>query len=294
MASGVRLSNEQVVQMMRLARSRPDVAWTQDADFAQVRNAHLTNTSKQMQVALSKGYNMMEGDVRLDSRGYPVMAHSRRDDGLFLDQWLDLVGMSGRLIKLDLKDSDAALAAVELISRKGIDPSRIVLNVNSVNWPGMDRMQADQIQWMHEQLPQARIALAIGRVPYTRGVLDQAIEAAQSVDDPAQVTFPLQAQHINPEVVRLLSPYGSISAWNAPDFYDPPSIEAEEKRLRAMGVDGMIDIRHNGDENGHELAAPGPTQVPEPAPSISHVDAPQARPIDWVIGDVVADDIELS
>lgn len=287
MASAVRLSDERMRQLLQLAQTRPDAAFELGDDFSQVRNAHLTNTLEQLQHALAQGYNMMEGDVRLDDHGRPVMAHSRRHQGLLLEQWLQLTSATGRLMKLDFKDSDAAKPAVDLIRQQGIDPSRLVLNVTCVNWFGMDKMHPEQVRWLHEQLPEARIALAIGKIPYSEATMEKAIEAAQAVADPGKITFPLQAQHITPEVVRVLSEYGSISAWNAPDFYDPPSIEAEQRRLRSLGVTGMIDIRHNGEDNGPELS---PARHPEAAstqPVLS--DLAQAE-TDWVIGDAVAHD----
>lgn len=253
MAKAVPLSEKYMREMLALASGWPDTAFDAGTDFEELRNAHLTNTPTQMRQALAGRYNMMEGDVRLDHDRHVVLAHGWHDEGLPLQQWLEIGAASGRLLKLDFKDSEAASIAAAMIRQQGVDPSKIMLNVTCVNWFGLDRMHPQQVGQLHQQLPEARIALTIAKIPYTNSVLQEAVRAAQQAGDPERVTFALQAQHINPHVVQMLAPYGSISAWNTPEFYDPPDIDEERQRLRAMGVDGMIDIRHEGDDNGPEM-----------------------------------------
>jgi hypothetical protein len=52
---------------------------------------------------------------------------------------------------------------------------------------------------------------------------------------------PLRHALVPPGVVNALKPYGRIAVWNVPGITNPgPNDEA---KLRAIGVDGMVDLR---------------------------------------------------
>jgi hypothetical protein len=257
MAQSRRIDEAQMQELLRLARLHPE-ARGHSVELSQIRNAHLTNTYDQLAQALGRRLNMLEGDVRLDHARRPVMAHGRGDTGLPLDQWLTAARESGRQIKLEFKDSDAAWQTVALVRQMDIDPDLVTLNVMCVNWPGLDRMSVQDIGRLREQMPQSRIALSIGRVPYTDHSIEQARHAALAAGPVELVTFTLQADYITRDTIRKLAPYGSISAWNYPAFFDPADIEAERIRLREMGVNGMIDLRHEGSDYGPELGTARP------------------------------------
>jgi hypothetical protein len=249
---------QQLMQLAhRQASAQPDLAMP--VDLSQVRNAHRTNTPDEMREALAGRYNMFEGDVRLDRHGQPVLAHGRTDErGLPLDQWLELARESGRSVKLEFKETRAIGPAMLALHASGVDADKVMLNVTCVTWPGLDKLDPDEIAELAQQNPQMRIALSIGRVPYTDRTLHKAAQAARAVGDPNRVTFPLQSDHIDEHVIAQLAPYGSISAWNHPAFFDPDDLEAERSRLQDLGVNGMIDLRHDGQGLGPEMPSPRP------------------------------------
>jgi hypothetical protein len=53
--------------------------------------------------------------------------------------------------------------------------------------------------------------------------------------------FPIRQELVTEGVVRALRPYGRVAVWNVPGITNPS--DRDEARLRAMGVDGMIDLR---------------------------------------------------
>jgi len=58
------------------------------------------------------------------------------------------------------------------------------------------------------------------------------------------VMFPLRWDLVGPNVIAALRPFGKIAIWNDPRIA-PGNIVEETRRLRSIGVDGMIDLRKN-------------------------------------------------
>jgi hypothetical protein len=220
--------------------------------------------------ALKSRLNMLEGDVRLDRQGLAVMAHGfRQDDGMALDAWLEVADRSGRAIKLDFKDHHAVGQALDALECLGVADERVMLDVTCVNWQLLDQAPAQQVLAMHRRMPEALIALSCGRIPYSDASLARLRSVASVVGDHKLVTFPLESRLIDERVVSYLHEAGTISAWNEPLLDDPRDLDAERTRLRKVGVDGMIDLRHEGQEHGQELAPQLTPLRDDPAPVIA-------------------------
>lgn len=220
-------------QLRALATARPDLAWPVGADIARARNAHVTNTRHELGDALAHDFDWLEADVRVGANGQPVMQHDLEDPpGLELTRWLEFVAPSGRGIKLDVKERAAMPATLAAVRRAGISEHRLIMNVGG--WP------APELLKIRTAFPQAIINLS----PVSDGDLSsrdlvRLQVAARLVGGP--VMFPLRHDLVTPPVVSELRPFGRVAVWNSPSLTNPgPESEPE---LRAMGVDGMVDLR---------------------------------------------------
>lgn len=251
--------------------TRSHLRWRSGAPLSEARNAHNTNTPEEMLEALQGDYNFFEGDVHLEAamRGLPlvdrwrepIMAHDPNDvHGLTFREWLDLAETCGRGIKIDIKQAAAIPKIVEEVKRRNLPEERLIFNADVIRGPGararwklflgrlvMDKTaEKEDLRFLRREFPRATIAVGAytGGQPagtsYTAKQLDQLAEWADELGGP--ITFPLRAEFITPEVVARLKPHGTVSAWNDPSTYRPDPVQ-ETARLRALGVDGMIDLR---------------------------------------------------
>lgn len=265
------LSRGKMNELFALADARPDLAWKGDKPLAAARNAHSTNTPEQMAKALRENYDWLEGDVRLEGglRALPaighreaIMAHAPQDiDGMTLDEWVQVGMRSGRGMKIDLKQATALEETLEILKKHQVPDERVILNVG-IGWgPGGLGGLPDELfnsaldPWVTEgdlkkiraAYPHAVINLSSLTRPQPEGTvysdshLEKMIKMAKVAGEP--VMFPLRAEFVTPEVVEKLKPYGKIAIWNDPASYKPRDIEADIRRFRAMGVDGVIDLR---------------------------------------------------
>lgn len=219
----------------RAASANDAARWSATRDIADARNAHRTNTARELLAALEGPFDALEGDVRTRDGGRIVMAHGRDDAGLTLDQWLDLGHRSGRALKLDFKDQASIIPAIERAHGRGIRGTHLVINVDAAS------TSAATLARIRELYPTAWVNLS-PRQPYDASVLTKLAAKARRVG--GNVQFPLRWDLVTPEIIRALRSHGRIAIWNDPPR-TPDDLVVERRRLRAMGVDGTIDLRRS-------------------------------------------------
>lgn len=268
------LSQGKMNELLALADARPDLAWTGQKPIGAARNAHYTNTPEEMAQALRGNYDWLEGDIRLEGglRSLPgigdrkaIMAHDPQDiGGLTLDEWVRLGMRSGRGMKLDIKQATAVEEVLGVLAKHKVPDERLILNVG-VGWgPGGLGGVANELfnsaldPWVSESdlkkiraaHPDAIVNLSLSTRPQPEGTaysdsqIEKMIKMAKVVGEP--VMFPLRAEFVTPEVVEKLKPYGKIAIWNDTASFNPRDVEAEIRRFRGMGVDGVIDLMQKG------------------------------------------------
>jgi len=234
MGAPQRLSGPGMIgSLIDVARANPGGRWQAGTDIARARNAHVTNTAGELRTALSGPFDWLECDVRVRG-GVLVTAHGSHDRrALHLRDWLRIAVASGRGIKLDVKEATALTALLYLVRESGADQASVIVNVPAGNGAAARRIRS--------VLPDCIVNLDPGPAPYTAAALERVAAVARSIG--GQVMVPLDAQHVTPEVVRLARRAGRVAIWNDPRRFDPGPVDAATKRLRAMGVDGMVDLR---------------------------------------------------
>jgi hypothetical protein len=218
--------------LLALARARPDLAWPDGRDIAVARNAHATNTRAQLASALLGEFDWCEGDVAMQD-GRAVMRHVAGDPvDLDLERWVQVVAASGRGAKFDLKDPAALPAVLDLAARSGMSPERLIFNVTG--------LPAERLQDIRRSFPQAIVNLSpVSDADLTVDDLTELQVAARIVG--GRIMFPIRIDLLDESVVRALRPFGKVAIWNQPQLWNPSPRDVG--RLRAMGVDGMVDLR---------------------------------------------------
>jgi hypothetical protein len=213
-------------------------------DLASSRNAHETNSANQLIRALREDKDVLEGDVRLDRENRLVMAHTSFDDGMDFQTWHDYALRSGRGVKIDIK-TDLALPKVLALTDPGAD-NQYIFNI----YP--KEISRSQIEAMIQKHPDAYIALSPGSAGldarYSQREIDILVRAAEIIGNPGRVTFPLENRGIRRDIVAKLKPYGSVSVWNIPALsfgYGRQDMQRERDKLRALGVNGMVDLQYD-------------------------------------------------
>lgn len=246
--------------------------WKPGQPLSQAHNAHYTNTPLELQQALQGEFNFFEGDIRLEGEARqmpfldrvrePLMAHDIGDiDGLSFREWLQVGAASGRGIKLDIKQAAALPKVVEEVKRQQIPEHRLIFNFDAAFGPGVSKnlkvwafnvltdfiVDIQDLRALRREFPDATIALGLftkASAPgtrYTDEQLDRLTELAGQVGGP--ITFPMRAEFLEAAAVRKLKPHGSVSVWNDPSSFRPDDLDQARRHFRAMGVDGMIDLR---------------------------------------------------
>ncbi len=268
--------------------------WNEGDSFAEARNAHYTNTPAELSKALEGDYNFLEGDVwlegiarripGLDRFREPIMAHEPNNvTGLTLKEWLKVGVASGKGLKLDIKQSAALPKVVEAVKDAKVPQERLIINADMEFGPGIPhdlkfrifdkisdfKTEVDEMVEVRKALPKATIAVGLYTGPkpagtvYAPSQIYGAIAIAQQLGGP--ITFPLRADFVTKELVNVLKEHGTVSVWNDPKTYLPDDLDEAERNLRAMGVDGMIDLREmerpqpvarEVDENGWQPPEP--------------------------------------
>lgn len=220
-------------QLRALALARPELAWDPRADISAARNWHASNTREQLAAGLRSESNWLEVDVRVDGSGRAVLQHDADAPiELSVEQFLSIVGPSGRGAKFDVKEREALPLVLDLARRSGIPQQRLLFNVGA--WP------APMLRTIRSDFPDSIVNISpVSDGDLTGSDLAQLQVAARIVG--GQVMFPLRHELVTPGVVNALRPYGRIAVWNVPGITNPGA--RDEAKLRAMGVDGMIDLR---------------------------------------------------
>lgn len=247
-------------------------AWPPGTPLSAARNAHYTNTADEMLQSLLGDYNFLEGDFRLEAglRRLPVLDRWREPiaahdtdhvDGLTLSEWLDLGVASGRGLKIDIKQAAAVPKILAEVKKRNIPEERLIFNADVIRGPGgrsrlvlaFARLTQDltcgldELKEIRRQFPRATIALGAytGKTApgtrYSAKQVERFKEIAREVGGPTM--FVLRAELVDAGVVAKLRPAGRVGIWNDPSTYSPVDVDADAKRFRAMGVDGVIDLR---------------------------------------------------
>jgi hypothetical protein len=228
----------------RAAAADPAFRTTPHAHPSTMRNAHYANTRSQLAFALGGPYDTIEGDLRMRD-GIPVMQHddiSRRD--LTFEQWAILVHRAGRHLRLDFKEAEALPAAEAVLRRLGIPDDVVTFNV-SVGLP-----------WSEGNIPVDDVVALRARNPLSWITINLAIPDGPVYRYAAFVARRLGSERLGTTVLggfvdadqvqRLRSAFEFVNAWNVPSL-KAIDIATESARLRAMGVNGMLDLRVQGD-----------------------------------------------
>lgn len=218
--------------LLGLAMARPELAWPLGRDIALGQNAHITDTRFQLADGLRNDYDWLEGDVSVQD-GRPVMRHRAGDYvDLDLDRWVQVVAASGRGAKFDVKDAAALPVVLELAARAGIPQHRLIFNVT--------KLPAQALHAIRRAFPEAIVNLSpVSDADLTPADLAELQVAARVVG--GRVMFPIRLDLLTPGVVSALRPFGRVAIWNQPQLWNPRPDERD--RLRAQGIDGMIDLR---------------------------------------------------
>lgn len=208
-------------------------------DLSKGRNAHHSNTRAEMRKALEGDHNWLEGDLRVSGDGRLVMAHDgdKEADGLELQEWLAVGGASGRGLKVDVKENEAIPALLDQLDASGIPEGRIMLNV------GSSALDEAGVRDVRERFPDAWLALN-PRTPEGRRYRAEDLEQVAALADAAggRIAFPVRWDLASDETIAALRPHGRVSIWTSASQGTPDDATAEAARLRARGVDGVIDL----------------------------------------------------
>lgn len=226
--------------LLGLARARGAATWPIDGDIATARNAHRTNTAVELQAALAGDFDWLEGDVRMRG-GEAVLAHGASDsDALPLREWLAIGTASKRGLKLDFKEARALEPARRLVKDAGIAEERVIFNV-AIAGRGAAHVSIGELRALRKAFPKAILNLDPGPAPYGAADIARAVQVARELG--GRVMFPLEAQHATERVIRGFRKGGRVAIWNDPRRSDCGDIGAATKRFRALGANGMIDLR---------------------------------------------------
>lgn len=220
--------------------TREGRTWNPDStDLTKARNAHHSNTPKEMEEALRADHNWLEGDLRLDNSGQPVMAHDadKENQGLSLDEWLAIGGAGERGMKVDVKEAEAIPQLLNALKDSGIEDGRIMINVATTQVDEAD------LKKIREQFPDAWLAIN-PRIRTGQQYRSEDLAKAGKYADAAggRVTFPIRWDMASDTAIEALRPHGKVSIWTSTTQGTPKDSGKETANLRARGVDGVIDL----------------------------------------------------
>lgn len=242
-------SSQVKAELLAKAADPEQSRWNDGDSFSKARNAHYTNTPAELSKALEGDHNFLE-------------AHAPDNvTGLTLKEWLEVGVASGKGLKLDIKQSAALSKVIEAVKDAEVPQDRLIINADMEFGPGIRhdlkfrifdkisdfKTEVDEMREVRKALPKATIAVGLytGTKPagtvYAPSQIYGAIAIAQQLGGP--ITFPLRADFVTKELVNVLKEHGTVSVWNDPKTYLPDNLKEAERYFRAIGVDGMIDLR---------------------------------------------------
>jgi glycerophosphoryl diester phosphodiesterase len=209
-----------------------------------IHNAHYSNTRAQLAYALAGEYNSVEGDVRLRD-GVPVMSHDPKAAvDLTFEQWATIASRGGKHLRVDLKESRAIPEVVAALDRIGVPSGSLTFNVGVLNPWSSATATIETIQQLRQRFPDAWVTLNLP-VPLGPGYLLAARVARQLGSHHLGVAITAGLTRAA-DVHLLRRSFEVVNAWNLPQLGNP-DVAAMTARLRAMGVNGMIDLRRRED-----------------------------------------------
>ncbi len=227
-----------------LAANAPaDQRFTPGDHPSTIRNAHYANTRAQLGYALAGPYNSVEGDVRVRN-GIPVMQHD--DDAahdLTFEQWALLGARGGKHLRIDIKEPAALAQVSETLERLGIPAGAVTFNVGLAT-PFSKGLSVDSIRALRGRFPTSWITLNLP-LPLGPGYLLAARAARAIGGDRLGVAVMAGLVHRG-DIELLRRSFAAVNAWNLPLLGDP-DVAAMTAKLRAIGVNGMIDLRRRDD-----------------------------------------------
>jgi len=232
-------------QLAAIAAAAPrEYSFTPGAHPSTIRNAHYTNTRAQLAYALAGPYNSVEGDVRVEN-GIPVMKHDGHAAAdLTFEQWAWLANKAGKHLRVDVKEAAGIPAIAETLERLGIPGGSITFNVGAGAPWASNNMSVPAIRALRQRFPESWVTLNLA-VPLLPGY-KLAVEAAKRIGGD-RLGVAVMAETVRESDVRLLrTVFASVNAWNLP-LLGEIDVEAATKRLRAIGVNGMMDLRIKSD-----------------------------------------------
>jgi hypothetical protein len=208
-----------------------------------IRNAHYTNTRAQLAYALAGPYNSVEGDVRLRD-GRPVMQHdSGAPHDLTFEQWALLAHRAGKHLRIDLKEPSTLPQVEDALRRIGVPAGSITFNVGLAT-PWSAGLRVDEVRLLRDRFPTSWVTLNLP-LPFGPGYL-LAARAARAIGGERLGVAVMSGLVHRGDVELLRRSFAVVNAWNLPLLGDPDIAEATA-RLRAIGVNGMLDLRRRDD-----------------------------------------------
>lgn len=229
-------------QLLDLGRSNAAGIWPLGRELSRARNHHLTNRASELRDALTGTCDWYEVDVRR-IRGELVASHDPTPalDALRMRDWIRIVAAARRGIKLDFKERDAIAPTLDLVRAAGVPDERLIINVRVLD-PRRGGLDAAHLRRIRARFPRATVNLSLGDGNLTPARLRAAAELAHAVGGP--IAFPLELSRITRDVVAILrASGGSVAAWNDPRRSPVDDRARTRRELRALGVDGMLDLR---------------------------------------------------
>lgn len=218
--------------------------WVPGADPSAIRNAHYGNTRAQLAYALARGYNSVEGDVRMRD-GQPVMQHDELGShDLTFEQWAVLMARAGRHMRIDLKEREALEPVAATLERLGVPAGSVTFNVSARAPWSQGNQTIETIGALRARFPDAWITINLP-MPFRPGV-EIATSVARSVGGGKLGVAVMGGFASAQTIARLRSAFDVVNAWNEPRL-GHLDIQSETARLRALGVNGMIDLRNIDD-----------------------------------------------
>jgi hypothetical protein len=233
-----------VPELVKQARATAttSLVWRRGRPLSELTNAHRTNTVAQMKAALAGPYSQLECDLR-GALNPPHEVECRHDpgsepgDNLTLVEWLRIGKASGRMLKLDVKDSSRLGDILTEAEASGVPAERFNINLGDAAM----RAWGDEIR---RRLPGATLSLnprGAANGPLTAEQTKGLVDLARHLGAPS--TFVLRYDQLTDANLKVLEAVAPVSVWNDPGMkgMDHPGQAAAE--LKRRGCTGVIDLR---------------------------------------------------
>ncbi|NTX16386.1 hypothetical protein HUA76_37015 [Myxococcus sp. CA056] len=232
----------------------PGNRWEPGTPLSEAKNAHTTNTRADFNDAKKGDATWFEGDVRMEfnREGKIEMRHdlgNETGDNLTLTEWLNKGKELGVGLKLDVKDEDVFNNRfLEEVRASGVPDNKLMFNY------GFGKAEAEGAK-TRAMFPNSTLALNPPGGPMNEQV-DKLIGQVTRINDannlpstgpnkpPATFVFKYGEHPTDPALINKLKEYGTISIWRG-DSFQSLSVEDSTKNLRALGIDGMIDLKES-------------------------------------------------